>query len=224
MTTPTKLTLLTKLANNGDPKSQYELGGIYRGRREAEYDIDESIKWYKESAKNGYYPAQRNLGIIYSLGNDVEIDHKEAAKWFEKGHSQGCEYSKCALGVMHYYGDEVDQDIKKGIRWIREVAMLDPHNHHPQDILATIHTEITEIQTCLTVPLHGLDDLLEEMKEVTYGESIMWWRTLANQGNDDAQEYLDNLFKINEETLGYLDTPLKDLYPIEDTDIPVENK
>ena len=87
----TALRELTPLAEQGDAKSQYQIGVMYENGRGVPMDYKTALKWFRLAAEQGNACAQNDLGGMYSGGLGVKTDGMTAFKWTklaaEQGHS-----------------------------------------------------------------------------------------------------------------------------------------
>ena len=56
---------LKKLAEEGTPEAQYNLGLMYSLGKDVSKDDQAAIKWYQLAAEQGFAEAQTNLGLMY---------------------------------------------------------------------------------------------------------------------------------------------------------------
>jgi TPR repeat protein len=59
------------LAEQGDARSQYNLGLLYENGRGVPKDYKQAFAWYRKAADQGYANAQFNLGVMYANGQGV---------------------------------------------------------------------------------------------------------------------------------------------------------
>ena len=119
---PKDIPLLKALAEKGDAKAQYNLGGMYLRGEGVEKDLKEGIKWYRKAAEQNYALAQYGLGWMYQYGQGVEKDIKEAVKWYRKAAEQNHPDAQYNLGVMYDNGEGVGEDDKEAVKWYRKAA------------------------------------------------------------------------------------------------------
>ncbi len=82
--------LITEEAEHGNTLAAFRLGQLYStGSWGAPRDIEESIKWFRVSAKGGFWSAQVKLGFVYEHGRGIERDLKQAVYWYEQAAEQG---------------------------------------------------------------------------------------------------------------------------------------
>ena len=73
-----------KLADEGDPEAQYELGMCYYDGSEIEQDHCEAVKWFRKSAEQNNTSGKSMLGLCYFAGEGVEHNSIEAVKWLKE--------------------------------------------------------------------------------------------------------------------------------------------
>lgn len=78
------LTQITKAAERGDVKAQFELGSFYEHGNGITQDYTQALKWYRKSAEQGYKYAQYNLGTLYDSAKGVPQSYEYAKKWYRK--------------------------------------------------------------------------------------------------------------------------------------------
>jgi TPR repeat protein len=77
----TALRLYRPLAEQGDAKAQYELGGMYDSGHGVPQDYVEAAKWYRRAADQGFTDAQDALARMYFNGWGVPKDYVQAHMW-----------------------------------------------------------------------------------------------------------------------------------------------
>jgi uncharacterized protein len=92
------------LAEQGNAKAQYFLGGMYVNGNGVPQDATEAVKWFRLSAEQGNAGAQAFLGTLYEFGNGVLQDYAEAIKWFRLSAVQGNATAQYFLGDMYENG------------------------------------------------------------------------------------------------------------------------
>ena len=60
--------LLKPLAEQGDPKAQFDLGRMSAQGLGVKQDYVEALKWYRKSAEQGHAGSQRGIGALYLGG------------------------------------------------------------------------------------------------------------------------------------------------------------
>lgn len=96
-------------AEQGDPKSQYELGLSYAKGEGVPKDEAEAVKWYRKAAEKNEGASQNNLGLMYSEGRGVLKDDNEAAKWYYRAARNGSLSGIFHLALSYEKGRGVPQ-------------------------------------------------------------------------------------------------------------------
>ena len=71
------------LAEEGDPKAQFNLGLLYETGRGVAEDPAEAAAWYRRAARQGVTQAQLNMAALHQTGRGVAQDPAEALFWLE---------------------------------------------------------------------------------------------------------------------------------------------
>lgn len=120
-----------KLAEQGDPDAQFNLGHIHYMGQGVPQDYAEAASWYRLSAEQGDPNAQRNLGYMYSQGRGVPQDYAEAVKWYRLSAEQCNPYGQINLGLSYKIGKGVDKDLVQAHMWFNLAASLSTAENHP---------------------------------------------------------------------------------------------
>ena len=112
----------TPLAEQGDAKSQHNLGVMYDDGTGVPQDDKTAVKWYRLAAKQGFATAQSNLGTMYETGKGVPQDDETAVKWYKLAAEQGLVEAQYNLGGMYDYGRGVPQDDETAVKWYKLAA------------------------------------------------------------------------------------------------------
>jgi len=64
----TALRLYRRLADQGKPSAQHNLGVMYAKGEGVPQNHAEAVKWYRRAADQGFARAQYNLGLMYANG------------------------------------------------------------------------------------------------------------------------------------------------------------
>lgn len=75
---------IKRLAAQGDPVAQFELGSRYSNGEGTIVDKQEAFYWFKRSAEQGNPYAQFNLGTMYYKGEGTPKDLKKAIYWMKR--------------------------------------------------------------------------------------------------------------------------------------------
>jgi TPR repeat protein len=80
----TALKIWQPLAEQGNPRAEYNLGLLYLYGYGVNHDDAESLKWFRMSADQGNADAMYYIGQAYTEGRGVKRDEAEARKWFRR--------------------------------------------------------------------------------------------------------------------------------------------
>lgn len=78
-----------KSANQGYPRSEYNMGMIYARGEGVPKSMGESLRWYRRAANQGYVRAQRKLGDFYAEGVGVPRNYVQAYMWYNLAAAAG---------------------------------------------------------------------------------------------------------------------------------------
>jgi TPR repeat protein len=119
----TALSILTPLADEGNPKAQYWLADIYENGLGVKPDTAKALPLLEKSAAQGFVPAQRRLGELYLRGNETLQDFGKAQTWLRKGATAGDAEAQRMLGQMFALGLGVTQDRPQAYGWYENAAL-----------------------------------------------------------------------------------------------------
>ena len=112
--------VIRKAANQGNAKSQFELGAMYhRSNLVLVSDMKQAVHWYTKAANQGYARAQDTLGDCYYKGDGVEKNLKQATNWYTKAARQGnasAQYKLASLSGLEGLDD------KQRLYWCTQAA------------------------------------------------------------------------------------------------------
>ena len=118
----TALRELKPLAEQGDPRSQYAVGWMYRNGEGVPQNYKIAIKWYRLAAEQGYAEAQKSLGLMYQFGEGIAPNHQDASKWYRLAAEQGNAEAQNNLGLMYLNGEGVNQSKTNAYMWLHSAA------------------------------------------------------------------------------------------------------
>lgn len=113
---------MQKGADQGDAKSQWLLGQLYRSGATGKKEYEQAVKWFRASALQGHKEAQHDLGFMFRNGYGVKLDYEEALKWFRSATQQGDLPSEIAIGEMYEKGQGVPQNYAEALKRYRPNA------------------------------------------------------------------------------------------------------
>ena len=157
---------LRQAAEQGDVKSQYNLGAAYATGKGVPEDDREAVKWFRMAAEQGLADAQGSLGFMYANGTGVPENDREAVKWFRMAAEQGLAIAQFNLGDAYANGMGVPEDDREAVKWFRMAA--EQGLAFAQSALGFMYA------TGRGVP--------EDNRE-----AVEWYRMAAEQGDANAQ-------------------------------------
>ncbi|KAF9543653.1 hypothetical protein EC957_000585 [Mortierella hygrophila] len=109
-------------ASLGDPKSQVELGDLYRVGYGVEQDFEAARYWHLKAANQGDPAGQCNLGHLYRLELGVDRNYSTALSWYKKAADQGDAGGQCYVGLMYDYDLVGAMDYSAAMDWYMMAA------------------------------------------------------------------------------------------------------
>ena len=113
----TALRLFRPLAEQGDTRAQFMLGGMYSSGQGVPLDYAKAVKWFRLAADQGYDEAQSRLGAMYNIGQGVPQDYAQAVKWYRLAADRGYARAQSRLGFMYSLGHGVPKDYVQAVKW-----------------------------------------------------------------------------------------------------------
>ncbi|WP_432263565.1 tetratricopeptide repeat protein [Cupriavidus sp. TMH.W2] len=98
-----------RLATNGYPEAQFNLGLMYQRGVGVNLDPAEAGYWYEKAAANGIAEAMLNLGTLYDVGGGLGPDLNMAAQWYAKAAAAGNAQAMCNLGLLYTRNNNLQQ-------------------------------------------------------------------------------------------------------------------
>ena len=179
------------LSESNNVLALYDLGKLYSMERSGFKDDEKSFKFYKKAlqgfiqieskAKKIKPYLQYQIGMIYFKGLGTLIDNQKAAEYFEKSAELGNQYAKRLLAFEYISGKKFEKNMDKGISLLTEFA--DSGDSFSCYKLGRLY-------------FFGAEDL-EKDKE----KAMQYLNLSAKQGNEYAQNILDNQEKFENEML-----------------------
>jgi Sel1 repeat len=96
----TDLGKLRRLALDGDPNAQFDLGARYATGEDVQQDYSESVRWFTLAAEQGHVIAQATLGAYYWAGRGIPQDLSKALFWSVIAQAGGDQASKYRVTVL----------------------------------------------------------------------------------------------------------------------------
>lgn len=114
----------TPLAENGDPKVEFNLGQLYASGKGVPQNYAEAVNWWRKAADQGIASAQWKLGLAYELGQGAPQDYGLAASLYRQAGGQGNEQGELRLGLLYARGLGVPKDDVESYKWL---SLAVPH-------------------------------------------------------------------------------------------------
>ena len=194
----------------------YRIGKMHCYGLGTEQDYAQSFEWFLKSAHEGNKFAQYSLANLYYYGNGVEKDLSQAFLWYRKSSEQGQPYAPYAVAQMYDKGEYVSQSEETAQRYYK-VALsgfleLESKGQADDNLYYKLGAMYKKgLGTEIDIPkaieyfekstenmwstyqlgrlyLFGAEEL-EKDKE----KAVEWLTKSANDGNEYAQNMLDNM-------------------------------
>jgi len=88
------------LAEQGEPRAQYDLALLYDTGRGVPQSNEKALQWYQKAAEQGEPRAQYNLGLMYANGQGVQQDYGRAYFWITLSAAQENQHAKEAKAFL----------------------------------------------------------------------------------------------------------------------------
>ena len=102
----------TALAEEGEPRAQYNLGIIYDEGRGVRASRDQARQWWRKAAAQNVPEALHNLATSYLFGVDAKDDHKEGLAFLANAAKMGLSRSQYVLGKIYLHGRGVSRALR----------------------------------------------------------------------------------------------------------------
>ena len=194
----------------------YRIGKMHCYGLGTEQDYEKAFEWFLKSAQEGNKFAQYSLANLYYYGNGVEKDLSQAFLWYRKSSEQGQPYASYAVAQMYSKGEYVAENKETAQRYYKaalsgflELESKDQADDNLYYKLGAMYKNGlgTEIDIPKAIEyfekstenmwstyqlgrlyLFGAEEL-EKDKE----KAVEWLTKSANDGNEYAQNMLDNM-------------------------------
>ena len=112
---------LTKLAEQGDTESAYDLAYAYYVGKRVERDWSSARLWFSRAARQGHACAATYVGRMYDRGGfGVEKDDAKALEWYTLGTEGGDRRAYLLLGFKHLDPEFGEPDYEKAAKRISD--------------------------------------------------------------------------------------------------------
>jgi localization factor PodJL len=166
------LAAIKRLAVEGDPAAQYEMGARLVEGRGAARDAKAAARWFEKAAETGLAPAQYRLGSMYEKGVGVERDYGLARLWYERAAGSGNARAMHNFAVLLAEGGDGKPDYAAAADWFRRAAEYGVRDS--QFNLAILYARGLGVSRDLV-------------------QAYAWFSAAADQGDDDAAKKRDEI-------------------------------
>jgi hypothetical protein len=133
---------LTKAAEAGDAKAEFDLGRAYEDGKGMPQDDAMAAEWFRKSAEQGNADAQNSLGAMYAQGRGVERDRTEAMRWYRKAASNGSPDAMYHIAIAYYNGEGEETNLDLAFTWF--LAAQKKGNTQADDALKQISAQLAD--------------------------------------------------------------------------------
>ncbi|WP_051013345.1 SEL1-like repeat protein [Methylocystis sp. SC2] len=166
------LATIERLAVEGDPAAQYEMGARLVEGRGAARDAKAAAHWFEKAAEMGLALAQYRLGAMYERGVGVARDYARARQWYERAAESGNARAMHNVAVLLAEGGDGKPDYAAAAEWFRRAAEYGIRDS--QFNLAILYARGLGISRDLQ-------------------QSYAWFSAAADQGDEDAAKKRDEI-------------------------------
>jgi TPR repeat protein len=104
------ITVTLKKAEEGDARSQYNLGVAYFNGQGVPQDYALAFFWHSKAAEQGHAQALSNLGLYHASGFGVPKDFAKAISYYQTAIELGVDWAINNLGALYANGEGVAKD------------------------------------------------------------------------------------------------------------------
>ena len=194
----------------------YRIGKMHCYGLGTEQDYEKAFEWFLKSAQEGNKFAQYSLANLYYYGNGVEKDLSQAFLWYRKSSEQGQPYASYAVAQMYDKGEYVSQSEETAQRYykvalsgfleLESKCQADDNLYYKLGAMykkglgteidipkAIEYFEKSTENMWSTYQLGRLYLFGAEELEKDKEKAVEWLTKSANDGNEYAQNMLDNM-------------------------------
>ncbi len=173
-------TWFLKSAQEGNKFAQYSLANLYYYGNGVEKDLSQAFLWYRKSSEQGQPYASYAVAQMYSKGEYVAENKETAQRYYKVALSGFLELESkdqaddnlfYKIGVMYKNGLGTEIDIPKAIKYFEKSA---------ENMWSTYQLGV--------LYLFGAEGLSKDKEQ-----AAQWLTKSANDGNEYAQNMLDNM-------------------------------
>lgn len=203
---------LTESANNGNPKSIFQLGLIYELGRGVFANIDKAMSYYQQSSDLGWMKATIKLGIYNQIKE--KPDFTKAIEYYKKAASQAEKKDdklKISILLARLYAEIADsqENQEHVFKWTKKAADLGDVESQVNTAKAYMNGIGTELDMDEArvwferAAYNGDTDAMTMLgyiysngigTEINIEEAIRWYKYSAERGGDEAAWNLGNMY------------------------------
>ena len=194
----------------------YRIGKMHCYGLGTEQDYAQSFEWFLKSAHEGNKFAQYSLANLYYYGNGVEKDLSQAFWWYRKSSEQGQPYASYAVAQMYSKGEYVAENKETAQRYYKaalsgflELESKDQADDNLYYKLGAMYKNGLGTEIDIPKAIEYFEKSTENMwstyqlgrlylfgaegVEKDKEKAVEWLTKSANDGNEYAQNMLDNM-------------------------------
>lgn len=117
--------ILKSLAEQGDARSQTQLGVLLLNQQSEYFDAEAGVAWLEKAARQNEVRAFRNLGIVYTTGSKdgtIAKNLEKSLEWSLRAAEAGDITSQRSIAQAYAFGFGVPKDAGKATYWFRKAA------------------------------------------------------------------------------------------------------
>ncbi|MCU4677054.1 hypothetical protein N7931_15580 [Catenovulum sp. 2E275] len=178
--------VLTKLAKQGHPLAQYELGiKLYREQK----DINQAINWLGESAKSGIAKAEYRLGSILLNSPWVEKDESKAVFWLTRATEQLHPAALLSLAELNLLSDNQElHNVESAHDYLAKIPTDLQTNPQFEYLQAMVNFK--KVPRELNLAVNHIEKAIALGQDLNWDVSY-WQQLLANWTNDGKVKVID---------------------------------
>jgi TPR repeat protein len=135
-----------KLADQGNPDAQTNLGLMYASGRGVPQDFSEAVRWWQRAAAQGNTLAEGDLGESLHYGRGIAKDRREARKWLYLSATAGNPGAQFDLGLMYAKGEGEAPNTTLAYVWFAMAAKKGVQPAISDQAIARQHLNAAELQ------------------------------------------------------------------------------
>lgn len=196
-----------------DPDAQYYIAWYYhKGLGDIKRDYRKASSWYEKAILNGSYKAYVGLGMLYHYGLlDTKPDYAMALKMYQicESHDKLCGSALNQIGLLYQDGLGVPQSHPNSMEYFLKAASM--HDAGAYNSIGEFHKQghgthkdPKEAEPWFVKSAYGENDkgqfnlgLLyfegSSREGINYGLALVWFRRAHRRGNENAQDYIDQI-------------------------------